>query len=178
MEPMRPQTPHRSPRQAFGGNFCKGASRRGRDKWKRAGQSTWIALASPFREYNADKHTETGAAAQGILLSLGALGRIYRSEAVIEIGIEARKGARARCPRCGVHVEHLPWASGKLRLCDAWRLFLAQWARLLSWQEVGEHQEVGGHAARAASVTVSVRPRCRLSDLHDVLRGRYPPPTF
>jgi hypothetical protein len=45
-------------------------------KWKRAGQSTWIALASPFREHNADKHTETGAAAQGILLSLGALGGV------------------------------------------------------------------------------------------------------
>ena len=43
---------------------------------------------------------------------------------------------RVDCPRCGVHVEHLPWASGKLQLCDALRLFLAQWARLLSWQEV------------------------------------------
>jgi hypothetical protein len=45
-------------------------------KWKRAGQSTWIALASPFREHNTDEHTETGAAAQGILLSLGALGGV------------------------------------------------------------------------------------------------------
>lgn len=94
----------------------------------------------------------------------------------IEIGIEARKGARPRCgccrrpgsvydtrrePRCwqfimiwaipvffvyaarrvdcatcGVRVEHLPWASGKLRLCNALRVFLAQWARLLSWQDV------------------------------------------
>ena len=76
MGAVRPQTPHRSPRQAFGGNFCKGASRRGRENVKRAGQSTWIALASPFREHNADKHTETGAAAQGILLSLGALGGV------------------------------------------------------------------------------------------------------
>ena len=45
-------------------------------KWKRAGQSTRIALASPFREHNTDKYTETGAAAQGILLSLGALGGV------------------------------------------------------------------------------------------------------
>ena len=32
MGAVRPQTPHRSPRQAFGGNFCKGASRRRREK--------------------------------------------------------------------------------------------------------------------------------------------------
>ena len=31
--------------------------------------------------------------------------------------------------------------------------------------------------SRATSVTVSVRSRCRLSDLHNVLRGCYPPPT-
>lgn len=97
---------------------------------------------------------------------------------VIEIGIEARRGAKARCRccrrpaplydrrrearrwqfislwaiavffvyrprrvdcrRCGVRVEHLPWASGKLHLCDALRIFLAEWARLLSWKEVSE----------------------------------------
>lgn len=43
---------------------------------------------------------------------------------------------RVNCKRCGVRVEHLPWASGKLRVCDALRVFLAQWARLLSWQDV------------------------------------------
>jgi transposase len=101
---------------------------------------------------------------------------------VIEIGIEARKGAKAccghcrrpaagydqtrearrwqfislwaltvflvyrprrvECPRCGVRVEHLPWASGKLHLCNALRVFLAQWARLLSWKEVAERFDV------------------------------------
>ena len=45
---------------------------------------------------------------------------------------------RVECRRCGVRVERLPWASGKLRLCDALRVFLAQWARLLSWQTVAE----------------------------------------
>ncbi len=95
---------------------------------------------------------------------------------IIEIGIEARQGARVRCRccakpapvydtrreprrwrfislwaiavflvyrprrvecrRCGVRVELLPWTTGKQQLCDALRLFLAQWARLLSWQEV------------------------------------------
>ena len=45
---------------------------------------------------------------------------------------------RVDCKRCGVRVEHLPWASGKLQICDALRVFLAQWARLLSWKEVAE----------------------------------------
>lgn len=45
---------------------------------------------------------------------------------------------RVECQRCGVRVEHLPWASGRLRLCNALRVFLAQWARLLSWREVAE----------------------------------------
>ena len=45
---------------------------------------------------------------------------------------------RVECPHDGVRVEYLPWASGKLRLCDALRGFLAQWARLLSWKEVAE----------------------------------------
>ena len=76
MGALRLQTPHRSPRPAFGGNSGKGAFAPRAGKLKRAGQSTRIALASPFREHNADKHTETGAAAQGILLSLGALGGV------------------------------------------------------------------------------------------------------
>ncbi len=48
----------------------------------------------------------------------------------------AYRPRRVSCKHCGVRVEHLPWASGKLRLCNALRVFLAQWARLLSWQEV------------------------------------------
>jgi len=103
-------------------------------------------------------------------------------KAVIEVGLAARRGAKARCgkcrrqapgydtmekvrcwqfislwtiaiyfvyaPRrvecghCGVRVECLPWASGKLQVCDALRVFLAQWARLLSWQEVATRFQV------------------------------------
>ena len=36
---------------------------------------------------------------------------------------------------CGVRVEHMPWASGKKQLTDAYAWFLASWARL-SWKEV------------------------------------------
>ena len=43
---------------------------------------------------------------------------------------------RVSCPRCGVRVEALPWATGKHRLTDAYAWFLAGWAKRLSWQEV------------------------------------------
>jgi len=43
---------------------------------------------------------------------------------------------RVQCEHCGVVVEKVPWASGKHGLCDGFRLFLAHWARQLSWDEV------------------------------------------
>jgi transposase len=42
---------------------------------------------------------------------------------------------RVDCPACGVVVEKVPWASGKHRLCEGFRLLLARWARQLSWEE-------------------------------------------
>jgi hypothetical protein len=75
MGAVRPQT---APLAAAGvrGELWQGRFAPRTRKMKRAGQSARIALASPFREHNADKHTETSAAAQGILLSLGALGGV------------------------------------------------------------------------------------------------------
>jgi transposase len=49
---------------------------------------------------------------------------------------------RVECRRCGVRVERLPWASGKLRVCHALQIFLAQWARILSWKEVASRFQV------------------------------------
>jgi transposase len=43
---------------------------------------------------------------------------------------------RVSCAECGVVVERVPWATGKHSLCDGFRVFLAHWARKLSWQEV------------------------------------------
>jgi transposase len=43
---------------------------------------------------------------------------------------------RVDCPRCGVTVEQIPWSEGKHRLTQAYALFLARWARRLSWREV------------------------------------------
>jgi hypothetical protein len=43
---------------------------------------------------------------------------------------------RIDCPKCGPTIEKVPWTSGKHQNCDVFRLFLARWARLLSWAEV------------------------------------------
>jgi transposase len=43
---------------------------------------------------------------------------------------------RVDCPECGVVVERVPWADGKNQQTNSYRLFLATWAKRLSWQEV------------------------------------------
>ena len=42
---------------------------------------------------------------------------------------------RVDCRRCGVKVEEVPWGSGKHQLTKAYMLYLAHWARKLSWKE-------------------------------------------
>ena len=41
---------------------------------------------------------------------------------------------RVHCPDHGVVVELLPWADGKSPICEPFKIFLAYWAKLLSWQ--------------------------------------------
>ena len=43
---------------------------------------------------------------------------------------------RVQCPQCGVKVESVPWATGKSPVSRSLALYLADWAKLLSWQEV------------------------------------------
>jgi len=43
---------------------------------------------------------------------------------------------RVACPTCGVKVETMPWDEGKRPYTKAMMIFLAQWARRLSWREV------------------------------------------
>lgn len=74
---------------------------------------------------------------------------------------------RVECPRCGVSVERLPWASGKLRVCDALRVFLAQWAKLLSWQETATRFQVQWHDVYGAVKWV-VRYGLRHRDLSGI----------
>ena len=43
---------------------------------------------------------------------------------------------RVECPQCGIVVEAVPWAEGKQSCTHAMRLFLADWAKYLSWSDV------------------------------------------
>lgn len=43
---------------------------------------------------------------------------------------------RVRCPEDGVRMERIPWADGKSHLTKPYQLFLARWARKLSWKDV------------------------------------------
>ena len=46
---------------------------------------------------------------------------------------------RVNCLRCqAVVVEEVPWGNGKHQLTNAYMLFLARWARRLSWKETAE----------------------------------------
>ena len=45
---------------------------------------------------------------------------------------------RVNCRDCGVVVEEVPWGDGKHQLTKAYMLFLARWARRLSWKETAE----------------------------------------
>ena len=45
---------------------------------------------------------------------------------------------RVECPRCGVKVETVPWATGKSSLTKAYAYFLAAWAKRMSWNEVAK----------------------------------------
>ena len=45
---------------------------------------------------------------------------------------------RVECPVDGVVVEHLPWSDGKRPITKPMMIFLARWARRLSWKETAE----------------------------------------
>jgi len=45
---------------------------------------------------------------------------------------------RVKCRRCGVKVEHMPWAVGKRQITRNYAWYLAEWSKRMSWQEVAE----------------------------------------
>jgi transposase len=57
---------------------------------------------------------------------------------------------RVDCTACGVRVEELPWAIGKHQRTKADMLFLAHWARKLSWQETAMAFRSGWDKVRQA----------------------------
>ena len=73
---------------------------------------------------------------------------------------------RVDCRRCGVKVERVPWARGKRSLCHAYELFLARWARRLSWQQTAEAFHTSWH-----KVFSSVKAVVRYGLRHRSLEG-------
>lgn len=70
---------------------------------------------------------------------------------------------RVDCRRCGVKVEEVPWAEGKTPQTKAYQLFLARWARRLSWKETAEAFRTtwdSVYAAVKAVVDYGLRHRC------------------
>jgi transposase len=57
---------------------------------------------------------------------------------------------RVQCPTHGVVVETVPWANGKSCLTMIFSLFLARWAKRLSWRETAEIFEVNWVQVHAA----------------------------
>lgn len=45
---------------------------------------------------------------------------------------------RSNCPTHGALVEQLPWANGKEQLTNTYKVFLARWAKRLSWKETAD----------------------------------------
>lgn len=45
---------------------------------------------------------------------------------------------RVKCPTCGVKVEALPWGYGKERMTFSYQVYLARWAKRLSWKETAD----------------------------------------
>jgi transposase len=52
---------------------------------------------------------------------------------------------RVQCKRCGVKTERVPWAEGKVPLCRCYQLFLAGWARRLSWKQTADAFRTSWH---------------------------------
>lgn len=62
---------------------------------------------------------------------------------------------RVNCPRCGIKAEQVPWAHGKEQLTTTYQLFLARWAKRLSWQEVAHVFRTSWNTVyRAVTLTV------------------------
>lgn len=55
---------------------------------------------------------------------------------------------RVDCPRDGVVVEYLPWSAGKSPYTQDFMLFLARWARRLSWKETATIFKTSWEAVR------------------------------
>ena len=77
---------------------------------------------------------------------------------------------RVDCGKCGVKVEVVPWCRGKNRLTESYCWFLSNWAKCLSWKEVGDYFRTSWHHVFSA-VKLAVewgRERVDLSDISSI----------
>jgi transposase len=58
------------------------------------------------------------------------------------------KPRRINCPRCGVKVEAMPWSVGKYSSSRSMMIFLASWAKRLSWKETAAIFQTSWEAVR------------------------------
>jgi transposase len=69
---------------------------------------------------------------------------------------------RVHCRNCGVVVEEVPWGDGKHQLTRAYMLFLARWARKLSWRPGGlDHRTLA--PIRAIGVDEGLNNKAKLT---------------
>jgi transposase len=62
---------------------------------------------------------------------------------------------RVDCKECGVKVELVPWGEGKSSTTRTFKIFLADWAKYLSWEDVSRRFRVGwGKVAEAVHYVV------------------------
>ena len=45
---------------------------------------------------------------------------------------------RVNCKTCGIKTEKIPWAEGKSNFCNSFKLYLASWAKKLSWSDTAK----------------------------------------
>ena len=45
---------------------------------------------------------------------------------------------RVKCPKCGIKVEAMPWGYGKEQMTISYQVYLARWAKRLSWKETAD----------------------------------------
>ena len=52
---------------------------------------------------------------------------------------------RVNCNKHGIVVEYMPWSCGKGSITNTFKVFLAQWGKILNWKSVSERFGVGWH---------------------------------
>ena len=105
-------------------------------------------------EYGVAKHLQPGS--QNRMLIKTILNRIEMHCSFVYGTMR-----RVDCPTCGVVVEQVPWAEGKQQLTTSYKLFLAQWAKMLTWSDVAKRFKTSWESVFRSHDSIP-RPRFRV----------------